>query len=238
MIWPSLTTGAAVLATVLMISGCGDTTPTPTVKNPDVRTNAPPRSPERALGDDNLRSTPSDSGTRAASHNRALADNAEKQAAGSKQDYNGIAKPIGENPSTTRIGNTVNRADSQVDMPHSVVHDTTLSSQDKSTTTADKPREVDNSGQNETDNNSSSLTPMDQGNSDADIAVTRSIRKALTGDDTLSINAKNLKIITTDGVVVLRGPVASQAEADSVMVHARTAAGATRIENQIAVPSP
>ena len=238
MIWPSLTTGAAVLATTLMISGCGDTTPTPTVKNPDVRTNAPPRSPDRALGDDTLRSTPSDSGTRAASQNRALADNADKQAAGSKQDYNGIAKPIGEHPSTARIGNTDNRSDSQVDMSDAVVHDTTLRAQDGSTTTADKPRAVDNSGQNEIDQNSSSLTPMDQGNSDADIAVTRTIRKALTGDDTLSINAKNLKVITSDGVVVLRGPVASQAEADAVMRHVRTAAGSTRIENQIAVPAP
>lgn len=101
---------------------------------------------------------------------------------------------------------------------------------------ATAPRKVDNSGQNETDKNGHSLTPLDQGTSASDIAITRAIRSELTDDHSLSINAQNLKIIINNGVVVLRGPVASQAEADSVLMHAHKVAGVTRIENQIAVP--
>ena len=238
MTWPSLVTGAAVLTASLFIAGCGDATPKPTVTNPDVRTNAPPRSPDRAPVQDSLHSTPSDSSTRAASQDRALADNADKQAAGSKQDYNGIAKPIGDLTSGDRISASDTRAESKVVTPDAVVRDSHTTEANLSTSAPDKPRAVDNSGQNETDKHGTSVTPMDQGNSEADIAVTRTIRKALTGDSTLSVNAQNLKVITRDGVVVLRGPVASQAEADAVLGHARTAAGANRIENQIAVPTP
>lgn len=235
---PSLVTGAAVLTAALFISGCGDTTPKPMVKNPDVRTNAPPRSPDRAPVQDSLHSTPSDSSTRAASQDRALADNADKQAAGSKQDYNGIAKPIGDQTSGDRISTSETRADSKVVTTEAMAHDSNTNGANVPSSTPDKPRSVDNSGQNETDKHGTSVTPMDQGNSEADITVTRNIRKALTGDSTLSVNAQNLKVITRDGVVVLRGPVASQAEADAVLAYARTAAGASRIENQIAVPTP
>ena len=97
-------------------------------------------------------------------------------------------------------------------------------------------RPVDNSGQNKVDKDGASLTPMDQGTSESDIAITQAARKSLTGDSSLSINAQNLKIITRDGVVFLRGPVASRVEADAVLAHVRTITGVTRVENQIAVP--
>lgn len=251
----SLLTGAAVFATAFLVAGCGETTTPTSTKNADTRTNSAPRSPDRDPVQDTSRTTTSDTGTRAASQDRAAADNADKQAAGMKQDYNGVAKPIGDSKITadsktmidsrnmgeTRTNNSVNsiegihstdtRTSNSVTTPAVVATDT-------NTTATDKPRAVDNSGQNETDKQGTSMTPMDQGTSEADINVTRTIRKALTGDSTLSTNAQNLKVITSNGVVVLRGPVASQAEADAVMGHARTAAGASRIENQIAVPAP
>lgn len=97
-------------------------------------------------------------------------------------------------------------------------------------------RQVDNSGQNEVDRDSASVTPFDQGTSESDMSITQAIRKSLTSDSSMSINAQNLKIITRSGVVVLRGPVANQVEADAVLEHVRTINGVTRIDNQIAIP--
>ena len=236
----------AVLAT-FMLAGCGDNPQTTTsTNNPDNQSTVISRTPTRDPVQDSKHTTTTDnSGTRSVAQDRALVDNADKQAAGVKADYNGIAKPIGNNASVDRLSPTDTRPDMKVDMPDAVAHDVNAPavvapapSVSTPVVAADKPRAVDNSGQNENDKQGTTMTPMDQGTSEADIAVTRTIRKALTGDSTLSTNAQNLKVITRDGIVVLRGPVASQAEADAVLSHARTAAGASRIENQIAVPVP
>ena len=99
-----------------------------------------------------------------------------------------------------------------------------------------KAKQVDNSGQNQVDRNSASVTPFDQGTSESDMTITQEIRKALTSDSALSTNAQNLKIITRSGAVVLRGPVANRVEADAVLEHVRTVNGITSVDNQIAVP--
>ncbi len=116
------------------------------------------------------------------------------------------------------------------------VVDPALRTDAKTTEVVTEPVKVDNSGQNKVDKDNRTMTPMDQGSSETDIAITRAIRKALTGDTNMSTNAQNLKIITSDSVVVLRGPVASQAEAEAVLAHVRNVPGITRVENQIAVP--
>lgn len=222
----------AVLASALLGTGCGETTQSSTAKKAETQPNATPRSPDREPVQEYKRSQATDSNTRTISQDRAVVENTDKQSAGVKPAYDGIAKPIGDNQTTNRLVTTDTRPESREAMPDATVRDTNAA------LTPDKPRAVDNSGQNEIDKQGSSMTPMDQGNSEADIAVTRTIRKALTADSTLSTNAQNLKVITRDGIVVLRGPVASQAEADAVLSHARTAAGVNRIENQIAVPTP
>ena len=53
------------------------------------------------------------------------------------------------------------------------------------------------------------MTPLDQSNDPKDMKITQKIRKALVADDSLSTNAKNIKIITVHGKVILRGPVAT-----------------------------
>jgi osmotically-inducible protein OsmY len=77
------------------------------------------------------------------------------------------------------------------------------------------------------------VTPLDQGNSQADIDTTQAIRKALMGDDALSTNAKNVKIITNRGVITLRGPVKTDAEKKSIGTKALAAAGGNRVDDQI-----
>lgn len=96
---------------------------------------------------------------------------------------------------------------------------------------------ADNTKQNERDKNKS-VTPFDQGNNQADLDTTQNIRKALMGDDTLSMDAKNVKVVTNNGVVALRGPVKSDAERTTVESIARRYAGANRIDNQIEVARP
>ena len=53
------------------------------------------------------------------------------------------------------------------------------------------------------------VTPLDQGNDKRDLEITQQIRKSVMDDSTLSFTAKNVKIITKDGHVTLRGPVPS-----------------------------
>ena len=60
-----------------------------------------------------------------------------------------------------------------------------------------------------------SLTPLDQSESEADVAVTQRIRQALLRED-LSFTAKNVLVITEADHVVLKGQVRSQAEAERI----------------------
>ena len=95
---------------------------------------------------------------------------------------------------------------------------------------------ANNSGRNERDRSGDTKTSGDQSNSSADIKMTAAIRRAVMGDDSLSMTAKNVKIITADGVVTLRGPVKTAAEKAAIAKHAMAVAGDhAKIENQIEV---
>ena len=97
-----------------------------------------------------------------------------------------------------------------------------------------KSRDVDNTGVNKRDRNDETLTSGDQGNSREDIDLTRRIRRALTQNDQLSVAAKNVKIITANGKVTLRGPVKSEAEKEQISAAAQQIAGAN-LDNQLEV---
>lgn len=79
------------------------------------------------------------------------------------------------------------------------------------------------------------LTPTDQGNSEADRTITAEIRKAVVADDELSTDAKNVKIITRDGVVTLRGQVESAAEKKTIAAVSARTAGVKRVDDQLEV---
>jgi hyperosmotically inducible periplasmic protein len=78
-------------------------------------------------------------------------------------------------------------------------------------------------------------TPMDQGTSAADVKVTQSVRQALTANDKLSINAQNVKIITRDGVVTLRGAVNDAHENATVVAAAKATSGVKRVDDQLQI---
>jgi len=96
------------------------------------------------------------------------------------------------------------------------------------------PHAPDNTGVNARDRNGQQLTPMDQGGSESDRSTTQKIRQAVVGDKGLSFTAKNVKIITVNGRVTLRGPVNSAAERASIEAKARDVAGA-QVDNQLEV---
>ncbi|MCU0721915.1 MAG: BON domain-containing protein [Pirellula sp.] len=92
----------------------------------------------------------------------------------------------------------------------------------------------DNSAVNKRDANSDTKTPFDQYENKADIAITASIRKSVV-DTKMSTNAQNVKIITQDGNVTLRGPVKTQEEKDRIDEIARKVAGVKAVDSQLEV---
>lgn len=95
----------------------------------------------------------------------------------------------------------------------------------------------DNSAKNARDRADVAVTAGDQGNNPADLKITQEIRKAVVADSELSTNAQNVKIISLNGVVTLRGPVKNEAEKASVGMKAQQTAGVTRVDNQIEIAS-
>jgi hyperosmotically inducible periplasmic protein len=94
---------------------------------------------------------------------------------------------------------------------------------------------ADNSGRNVRDRSTETKTSGDQSNSSSDIKITAAIRRAVVHEDSLSMMAKNVKIITADGVVTLRGPVKNAAEKTKVGELAMANASQAKIDNQLEV---
>jgi hyperosmotically inducible periplasmic protein len=93
----------------------------------------------------------------------------------------------------------------------------------------------DNTETNERDRSSETQTSGDQSNSKDDVNTTAAIRRAVVKDDSLSATAKNVKIITANGTVTLRGPVKTDAEKAKIAELAQSAAGNAKIDNQLEV---
>jgi hypothetical protein len=91
----------------------------------------------------------------------------------------------------------------------------------------------DNTARNVRDRNNQTLTPLDQGSSRADIDITAQIRKEIIATKEMSVNAKNVKIITRDGHVTLRGPVNTSEEKRVIGEIAERIAGAGNVDNQL-----
>lgn len=94
---------------------------------------------------------------------------------------------------------------------------------------------VDNTRTNTRDRSNQTKTSGSQSNKSDDVKLTAAIRRAVMKESSLSMTAKNVKIITADGVVTLRGPVHSDAEKNKIAELAQAAAGNARIDNQLEV---
>lgn len=69
----------------------------------------------------------------------------------------------------------------------------------------------------------------------ADRAITQKIRKSIHEDTTLSTYAHNVKIITQDGKVTLRGPVRSDDEKNVIQSKAVAVAGEENVTNNLTI---
>ncbi len=79
------------------------------------------------------------------------------------------------------------------------------------------------------------LTAMDQSNAKSDLSHLAEIRKAIEADDTLSMAAKNVTVLTKSGVVTLRGTVASAAERARVEQLAHQCPATKSVDDQLTV---
>lgn len=92
---------------------------------------------------------------------------------------------------------------------------------------------ADNTKINKRDSSPTELTADQQGQTKEDIEITQKIRKAVVNDESLSINAQNVKIITIDRVVTLKGPVESEEEKMAIEEKAAQIAGKENVRNEI-----
>ena len=100
---------------------------------------------------------------------------------------------------------------------------------------ADEKTNSDNTAVNQRDRSGETNTSGDQSNSSADLKTTQAVRRALMKDSELSTTAKNIKVITANGQVTLRGPVNNAQEKAKVDQLARSAGGGAKIVDQLDV---
>jgi osmotically-inducible protein OsmY len=78
-------------------------------------------------------------------------------------------------------------------------------------------------------------SPQDQSDKKEDVELTRKIREEITQHTKLSMNAKNVKIVTKDGVTHLRGAVKTGEEKEIVESIAKRHAGEGKVQSHLEV---
>jgi hyperosmotically inducible protein len=100
----------------------------------------------------------------------------------------------------------------------------------------DAPPKPDNTAVNKRDKNSGEATADQQKMTAADRELTVKIRRSIMADKSLSTYAHNVKIISQDGTVTLKGPVRSDDEVTSIVSKATDATGSgDKVVNQLSV---
>jgi hyperosmotically inducible periplasmic protein len=94
---------------------------------------------------------------------------------------------------------------------------------------------ADNTKVNQRDRNPNEPTAEQQKENPTDRQLTQQIRRAIVNDKSLSTDAHNVKIITQNGSVTLKGPVKSEQEKQSIEAKASGIAGAGKVTNELKV---
>jgi len=89
----------------------------------------------------------------------------------------------------------------------------------------------DNSGRNK----AQTKTADNQKENTPDREITQKIRRSITADKSLSTYAHNVKIITQNGQVTLKGPVQSEDEKKMIASKAAEVVGAEKVNDQLTV---
>lgn len=93
----------------------------------------------------------------------------------------------------------------------------------------------DNTKMNQRDRNTNEATADQQKMNRSDRDITQQIRKSIASDKSLSTYGHNVKVITQNGMVTLKGPVRSEEEKKAVEEKAAEVAGADKVTNEIDV---
>ncbi len=112
---------------------------------------------------------------------------------------------------------------------------TAIGCDQKPTEDKTKSAQADNTDKNERDRSADTKTPVDQKENEVDLGITKTIREDLVKNEALSMDAKNVKVVTADGVVTLRGPVKTDQEKTDIAKVASSVAGVKRVDNQLEV---
>jgi predicted outer membrane protein len=99
------------------------------------------------------------------------------------------------------------------------------------------PADPTNTAFNKRDRDDKTLTPLDQGSSKSDVEITTQVRKAIIANKDMSVNAQNVKIITVNGRVTLRGPVNNADEKRIIAEIAGRIVNSDHVDNQIDLKS-
>ena len=96
---------------------------------------------------------------------------------------------------------------------------------------------ADNTKMNERDRSANEPTADRQKDNRSDREITQQVRKAIVKDKSLSTYAHNVKVITQNGMVTLKGPVRSEEEKKAIEAKAAEVAGQDKVTNQLDVKS-
>jgi osmotically-inducible protein OsmY len=97
------------------------------------------------------------------------------------------------------------------------------------------PQSPDNTKTNQRDRQSGAVTADQQAENKADRDLASKIRKSITDDKNMSTYARNVKVIASNGTVVLKGPVRSGEEKSAIEAKAAEIAGAGNVKNELTV---
>ncbi|MGB8833076.1 MAG: BON domain-containing protein [Candidatus Sulfotelmatobacter sp.] len=97
------------------------------------------------------------------------------------------------------------------------------------------PPQPDNTKTNQRDRKADEPTADQQKANQSDRDMTRQIRKSIEKDRSLSTYGHNVKVITQNGTVTLKGPVRSEEEKKAIEQKATDLAGADKVTSEIDV---
>jgi hyperosmotically inducible periplasmic protein len=92
---------------------------------------------------------------------------------------------------------------------------------------------VDNTKVNERDRSKDEPTADQQRDNRSDRDITQQIRQSIMKDKSLSTYAHNVKVITQNGQVTLKGPVRSEDEKKTVEAKATEVAGENKVTSEL-----
>lgn len=93
----------------------------------------------------------------------------------------------------------------------------------------------DNTKVNQRDRNTNEPTADQQKSNASDRDLTKQIRQAIVNDKSISTYGHNVKVISQNGIVTLKGPVRSEEEKKAIEAKAAEVAGADKVTDEMDV---